>query len=372
MCDFSSYGGPSDEWLAVEADLPAPVPNQTVSEMTLIANQGREAIASKAMVSLSPQVHTRDHSVKARDGHSLEVRSYRPSSVAVSEILPIYMHFHGGGFVFGTLASEDAICARIAVSVGVVVVNVNYRHAPEFPYPTAWNDAEDSFVWLHNHLDEVNGDGQRVVLGGISAGSRLISSLVLAKHFGKAAKGCPDAIGQVLMIPSLVHVDCCEPQLKKMKDKSISSYVTNKDAPILPMSKIFFFENLLKVENPDVADLKLNPGNATPEEVKGLPPTVFGITGLDPLRDEGLLYAKMLTEAGCVTSDFFIVACAWEIADSNSRVPTNINIFRGVPHGFRRFGDKLSASKKWDNVIDEGIKWALSNPVATHQFEIKE
>lgn len=310
MCDFSSYGGPSDEWLAVEAGLPPPVANQTVSEMTLKANQGREAISSKAMVSLSPQVHMRDHSIQTRDGYSLEARSYRPSSVPASELLPVYMHFHGGGFVFGTLASEDAICARIAISVGVVVVNVNYRHAPEFTYPTAWNDAEDAYVWLHGHLDEVNGDGQKVVLGGISAGARLVSSLVLQKHLGKAASGCPDAIGQVLMIPSLVDAECYEPQLKKMRDKRISSYVENENAPILPKSKIEFFDGLLNVKDLDEADRKLNPGNATPEEVKGLPPTVFGITGLDPLRDEGLLYAKMLTEVGYVTSHLFAVACA--------------------------------------------------------------
>ncbi|KFY38642.1 hypothetical protein V494_04273 [Pseudogymnoascus sp. VKM F-4513 (FW-928)] len=351
MCDFSSYGGPSDEWLAVEASLPPPVANQTVPEMILNANKGREAIASKAMVSLSPKVHIRDHSVQTRDGYSLEMRSYRPLSVSALELLPVYMHFHGGGFVFGTLASEDAICARIAVSVNVVVVNVNYRHAPEFTYPTAWNDAEDAFVWLHSHLDEVNGDGKKVVLGGISAGSRLISSLVLQKHLGRAASGCPEPVGQVLMIPSLVSADCYEPQLKKMKDRNISSYVQNENAPILPRSKITFFDGLLNVKDPEEADTKLNPGNATPEEVQGLPPTVFGITGLDPLRDEGLLYAKMLTEAG---------------------VPTNTTLFKGVPHGFRRFGDALSASKRWDNVIDEGIKWALSNPAATYDFDIKE
>ncbi|ELR02814.1 hypothetical protein VC83_08273 [Pseudogymnoascus destructans] len=132
MCDFSSYGGPSNKWLAIEAGLPPPVANQTVSEMTLKANQGREAIASKAMISLSPQVHMRDHSIQTRDGYSLEARSYRPSLVPASVLLPVYIHFNGGGFVFGTLASKDAICASIAVSVCVVVVNVNYRHAPEF------------------------------------------------------------------------------------------------------------------------------------------------------------------------------------------------------------------------------------------------
>lgn len=305
MCDFSSYGGPSDEWLAVEASLPSPPANQTVSELKRSANQGRETLASKAMVSLSSQIHMCDHSIRTRDGHSIEARSYRPSSAtaATQPPLPVYMHFHGGGFAFGTLASEDAICARIAVSVGVVVINVNYRHTPEFTYPTAWNDAQDAFEWLHGHLDEIHGDGRKVVLGGISAGARLVASLVLEKRLGKTASQCPDILGQVLMIPSLVQANCYTPQLKRMRDPSVSSYVENENAPILPRSRMKMFEELLKVEFSDDTDTKLNPGNATPAEVKGLPATVFGIAAVDPLRDEGLLYAKLLTEAGYVSLD---------------------------------------------------------------------
>ncbi|CAI4212644.1 unnamed protein product [Parascedosporium putredinis] len=135
-----------------------------------------------------------------------------------------------------------------------------------------------------------------------------------------------------------------------MKDPSISSYKENENAPILPMKVCKFFSGLLKVENPQVDDLKLNPGNATPDQVKGLPPTVFGITGLDPLRDEGLLYAQMLTEAG---------------------VPTDISVFKGVPHGFRRHGSKLSASARWDKVMEEGIKWAIAKPTPTYKFDVK-
>lgn len=66
------------------------------------------------------------------------------------------------------------------------------------------------------------------------------------------------------------------------------------------LAELRWFTSLLKIENPDVNDTKLNPGNATPEQVKGMPPTVLGIVGLDPLRDEALLYAKMLAEAGLV------------------------------------------------------------------------
>ena len=77
--------------------------------------------------------------------------------------------------------------------------------------------------------------------------------------------------------------------------------------------------------------------------------SVFGIAGLDPLRDEGLLYAKMLTEAG---------------------VPTDTSLFKGVPHGYRGAAPHLKASKAWDEVLQQGILWALATPEATGKFDV--
>lgn len=99
------------------------------------------------------------------------------------------------------------------------------------------------------------------------------------------------------MIPCLVHMDCYEPQRRKLADPTQSSYEENADAPILPFPIAKEYIEHLKVESPDPEDLQLNPGNANPGQVTGLPPTVFGVAGRDILRDEGLLYAKMLAEA---------------------------------------------------------------------------
>ncbi|KAL0940144.1 alpha beta hydrolase fold-3 domain containing protein [Colletotrichum truncatum] len=349
MCDFSQYGGPSDEWLAVEANLP-PVPTGlAMLDRKNIMNKGREEMSAEAMKSMENLVTIRDWTVPTRDGSIIEARSYRPKAVG-DGALPLYLYFHGGGFLFGTINSEDAACSRIAISTGVIVVNVNYRHTPEFTYPTAWNDAEDGFLWLHSNINEIGGDPEKVVVGGISAGGQLTASLTLAQHLGKIGQDLPPIAGQVLIIPCLAHVDCYEGHLKRMRDPSISSYKENENAPVLPRSMIDMFLGLLKIENPDYYDLRLNPGNASSDQVRGLPPTTFGIAGLDPLRDEGLLYAKLLTEAG---------------------VPTDVHIFQGVPHGFRRFGDKLSESKHWDDVTDSGIKWALTKPASTGEFVIR-
>ncbi|KAM5341801.1 hypothetical protein ACJ41O_014832 [Fusarium nematophilum] len=299
MCDFSCYGGISDEWLALERTLPPPAnPELALNEVKRLANEEREALSAKSMRHLAHQVHTRDYAIPSRDGSLIEVRSYRPVNVLRTTPLPLYIHLQGGGFMFGTLNSEDAICTRIACGSEVVVLNVNYRHTPEFTYPTPWNDAEDAFEWAHDNMEKLCCNPNKVILGGISAGAWVASSLTLDRHLNRATNRRPPLAGQVLMIPCLAHIDCYEPQLKKMKHRSISSYKENESAPMLSVEELRYFTSFLKVENPDIKDTKLNPGNATPAQVKEMPPTVLGIVGLDPLRDEALLYAKMLTEAG--------------------------------------------------------------------------
>jgi len=301
------------------------------------------------MKQLGPWVQTQDFAIPTRDGASIEARTYRHLGLP-AEPAPVYVHFHGGGFLFGSLTADDALCSRIAINTHIIVLNVNYRHTPEATYPTAWNDAEDAFRWLHDNAATVGANPQRVIVGGISAGAYLTASLVLQKHLGRFTPALPPIAGQVLMIPCLVNMECYGPQLAKMRDPSVSSWETCKDAPVLPRAVCRMFMDLLQVESPDASDLRMNPGNASADQVKGLPPTVVGVAGLDPLRDEGLLFAKMLTKAG---------------------VPTDVSLFSGVPHGFRRFGDKLSECKRWDQVVEGGILWVLAEPEATGEFVVK-
>ncbi|KAF2750397.1 alpha/beta hydrolase fold-3 domain-containing protein [Sporormia fimetaria CBS 119925] len=353
MCDFSQYGGPSEDWLAVEKTLPALSFDTSLGASALqkAVNEQRAQLAADAMRTLAPKVHIANHTIPTRDGSTIEARSYRPASKDAAETLPVYLYFHGGGFLFGSLDTEDATCSLIAINTGVAVFSANYRHTPDHVFPTAWHDAQDSFAWVHDNISSINGDASQIVVGGISAGGQLTASLVLEKQLGKALANYPPIAGQVLMIPCVAHLATYDQgPMKKMKSREVSSYVENEKAPLLPMSVVRFFYEQLKTGIPDLRDTKLNIVNATTEEVKGMPPTVFGIAGLDPLRDEGLLYAKLLAEA---------------------QVPTDVHLFKGIPHGARRFGDQLKANRKWDEVHQQGILWALSKPKATGKFEIK-
>lgn len=300
MSDFSKYGIPSDEWLRVEESLPPPPANLSIEELKRASNATRETAAQDAMKAFSGQVTLQDYSIPTRDGQFLEARVYRPSSRRADEVLPIYIHLHGGGFLFGTLSSEDATCSRVAINVETAVVNVNYRHTPEHPYPTAWNDAEDALQWISAHSALFHGDHHRLVIGGVSAGGWLTASLVQAVRRGHVkftdSASTPTILGQVLMIPCLVYSAVYESQLRQIRDPSLSSYKQCAEAPILNTRVRSMFNGLLKIENPDPNDRRLSPGNLTAEEAKALPPTTLGIAGYDPLRDEALLYGKLLSE----------------------------------------------------------------------------
>ncbi|KAH6670311.1 lipase [Plectosphaerella plurivora] len=349
--DFSQYGGASDEWRAAEATMTFSSASEGFSATDLRArmNANREEASAEAMKRLGPLVRTTDHTIPTRDGATISARSYRPASTSDSDILPVFLFYHGGGFLMGTIGTEDATCSALAAAAGVVVLHVCYRHTPEVKYPVPWDDSEDGFIWLHANTSLLNVDPKRVIVGGISAGAQLTAALTLRKNLGEPSlRDLPPIAGQTLFVPPLARMDTYEPQLARMRDPSISSYKENENAPMLNVKTIRLFTDLMGVENPDPKDLRLSPGNASLEDVKGLPPTTFGIAGLDPLRDEGLLFAQLLAEAG---------------------VPTDTYLFEGVPHAFRRFGE-LSQSKRWDAAMVGSVKWALSQPAAG-AFEVK-
>ncbi|KAJ4991675.1 hypothetical protein SVAN01_02790 [Stagonosporopsis vannaccii] len=354
--DFSHYGGPSEEWLAIERTLPALTFDTSLDPVILktAVNKEREERTAAGMKFLAAHVYIANHVIPTRDGSTIEARTYRSTKKDKAEKLPVYVYYHGGGFIFGSIASENFVCAQTAINAGVLVVNVNYRHTPEHVFPTAFNDSQDAFAWVHKNIEELNGDPSKVLVGGVSAGGQLAASLTLEKHLGKSEvlKGLPELAGQVLIIPCVASPYTYAEGPGKKIAPGKSSYIENENAPILPKKTVDFFFRLLKTPGTktDLKDTKLNIVNATTEEVRGLPPTVFGVAGLDPLRDEGLLYAKLLSE---------------------ENVPTEVRLFKGVPHGHRRFGKALKASDHWDACVDEGILWALSKPQATGKFEVK-
>ncbi|KAL2827250.1 Alpha/Beta hydrolase protein [Aspergillus pseudoustus] len=348
MPDYSQYQGPSAEWETFVEKNPLPAGNFTIPPQTIRQNTNalriKLAQTELAAESLHDAVHWRDHCILTRDNQNILARIYTPKSnpnqVSSSETpLPVYLYFHGGGHLFGTIETEDAACSRLAAHANLIVVNVNYRHTPEFTHPTQVNDAWDALIWLSRNAALLNANPNRVIVGGISAGAGLAASVVLQHHtmcrHGKDSVPLT-VLGQLLCIPWLVH-----PDNYQLSTQAGSSYAQNVDAPVLSKTLLRLFTDLLGAADP--SDPTLNVGLVGDGGVVGLPKSAFLVAGRDLLRDEGLDYAEKLTE---------------------NEVPTKVHVFPGLPHGFRRFS-ALASSRVWDELLVESCQWILSESQAS-------
>lgn len=239
-------------------------------------------------------METTDHHVSTSDGSQIAVRTYRSNDADANSLLPAYIFYHGGGFLFGTILSEDAGCARIAADMPVVVVSVCYRHTPEFKHPTHHEDAWAAFEWIAAHAEELRVDKSRFVVGGISAGGGLASSVTVRHVEGlnqQSLKSKAVILGQVLVIPWLIHRDAYP--FDKFVSREKNSYSQCAGAPVLPMYQLNMFTDLLECSAPEDPVL-MSVGNMTNEMAGRLPKTALMMAGNDPVRDDGLMMATML------------------------------------------------------------------------------
>lgn len=212
----------------------------------------------------------------------LEVRIYRPS---MDGRLPIVVYLHGGGWVSGSLDTQDDACRRFAVHGQCLVVSVDYRLAPEFPYPAALDDAYDAMVWAREHGASCGGDPRSLAIAGSSAGGTLAAAVALrARDTG--AQG-PDL--QVLAYPPLDSAMASESYRHYSRGHGLTA----------EMMRWFWRQYA-----PDLDDHRLpwvSPCYA--EALAGLPPAIIEVAERDPLRDEGRSFASRLLISG-VDVDF--------------------------------------------------------------------
>lgn len=220
----------------------------------------------------------------------IPIRVYWPSDVGIESTsgslrsglpLPVTMYFHGGGFAVGDLDTHDGTARDHAVGARSVVVSVDYRLAPEHPYPAAVDDVWAATRWVAAHADQFGADSSRLAVAGDSAGGTLAAVVAqLARdHDG------PRIAFQLLWYPST------------MWDSSLPSFAENADAPVLDRAAIDAFSRWYAGEI-DLADPPpgLAPGRAA--DLAGLPPAYIAVAGHDPLRDDGARYAELLAAAG--------------------------------------------------------------------------
>jgi acetyl esterase len=222
-----------------------------------------------------------DRLVPSPDG-DIPVRVYTPSAAVADEVgseAPLFLWFHGGGWVIGNLDTADATCRALANRSGAVVVSVDYRLAPEHPAPAAVDDALAALTWAVENSVLLGASTTSLGVGGDSAGGNVAAVLCqrVRDEFG------PEIDFQLLVYPV---TDCTlsHPSI----EENAEGYFLTKDA------MVWFTGHYLGGHDPK--DPSVSPLHA--DSLAGLPPAMVITAEFDPLRDEGEAYAAALADAG--------------------------------------------------------------------------
>lgn len=243
------------------------------------------------------------------------VRLYRP--VGVTRPAPALVWIHGGGYLFGSAKQDDALCRRFSKSLGITVASVDYRLAPQHPYPAPLEDCYSALIWCAG-LPAVDPD--RVAIGGASAGGGLAAALaLLARDRGEITPAF-----QLLTYPML-------------DDRSSSAPTNPKFRLWDPESNRIGWDAYLGGADPQIAV----PARRT--DLSGLPPAWVGVGTHDLFHDEDVEYARRLVEAG---------------------VPCQLQLIPGAFHGFDLVAAKAGISRQFFDMQCDAMRPALADPKA--------
>lgn len=255
----------------------------------------------------------------------VSMRVHRPSSASGPH--PGLVWIHGGGMVIGAAAQDDRLCRALSEATGCVVAAVDYRLAPEHPFPIPLEDCHDALTWLAADPDV---DAQRIAIGGASAGGGLAAGLALLAR----DRGEVHPVFQLLVYPMLddrtaLRTDIDEKPLRLWNNRSNAFGWTAYTG--------------LPVGSPDVSPLA---APARREDLAGLPPAWIGVGSLDLFHDEDVLYAERLRSAG--------VACELDVVD-------------GAFHGFDGMAPKAAVTRRFHAAQVEALLGAFASSAAPVQ-----
>ncbi len=246
----------------------------------------------------------------------IPARLYRPDTAGE---LPLLVFFHGSGFVIHNLDSHDELCRHLCARSGWAVLSVDYRLAPEHPFPAAVDDCLEATRWAERHAGEIACNPACIVVGGDSAGGNLAAVTCLRVR----DEGGPALRGQSLIYPV---TDYHTPATRSYVDNALGYGMTRADM-------IWFWGHYLPdpaaVANPHACPLRA-------PRLSDLPPALVITAEYDPLRDEGEAYAQRLRAQG---------------------VEVEYSCYDGMNHGFMR---NIGSVDRALDAIDEACGWLIS------------
>jgi acetyl esterase/lipase len=251
---------------------------------------------------------------KLKTVEGLSLRIYTPAGQRTRAAM---LYIHGGGMMIGSPAMDDALLARTAAELDIVIVSPDYRLAPENPYPAPMDDCHSAWSWIKHNLSQRGIDGNRIAIGGESAGGGLAAGLVLRIH----DEGGPQPVAQWLFCPMLDDRTAVDRSLD-----DLDHYVWNNK-----MNLVGWRSYLGKDFGTDQVSAYAAPARS--EDLKGLPKAWIGVGDVELFFEENKAYASKLTSA---------------------EVPCQLDIVSGAPHAFEGLApdselakDYLAKAKSW-------------------------
>lgn len=292
---LSDRGGPSHRSAPYRSFRPAPEIQELLSQLKIVGNDldnlTRESIAAIRSIREQraqrglwhiPLESVRNFTVPG-DACPVPVRLYVPQDkqLARGPSLPVVIFFHGGGWALGSPSLYDPITRQLARQIPALVLSVDYRLAPENPFPGAVQDADAVVKWVRRYAEEIGADPTRIVLAGDSAGGTLatVSAMHARANFG------PPILMQVLFYPST--------NISSTDDASFREYGEDHLLTQRAVERFreFYLPNSADWTSPDASPLLA-------DDLSGMPSTLVIAGGCDPLREQGEAYVRKLREHG--------------------------------------------------------------------------
>jgi acetyl esterase/lipase len=247
-------------------------------------------------------------------GGGIRLRRYHPGTGSSETPRPVVVFLHGGGWVIGSLETHDRLCRRLAAISGLDVVSVDYRLAPEHPFPTPLDDSRAALEFVRDKAPDYGWDRHRIVVAGDSAGGNLAT--VLATDPGSSVNGTT-IVGQLLLYPVV-----------NLLDES-DSYSRITEGFPLTADSMRWFRSLYLPDGQAASDLRVSPGLRSRAELaqNGVPATFLVTVGLDPLADEGIAYAGLLAHAGAPVEHHHLPRHSHGLFTSAGLIPTGAKLF---------------------------------------------
>lgn len=252
--------------------------NLLINNPIRIRKEEKDLSLSEIPLEIPQQLEVDNIAVQSSDtSRTIRCRLYRPKG---KEDLPVYLFFHGGAFIYGTPEQYDFILCRLALASNMLIVSVDYRLAPENPFPAAMEDGCEVLLWLSRHAKEIGGDANKLIIGGSSAGATIAASVT---HWARD-KNQVDIQHQYLLYPAMSN----QLQTDSMRELA--------DAPMQTRTAArWMWKHYLQDK------IEFTPKYAVPlseEDFERLPAATIIVCEFDPLKDEGKLYAEKLGDSG--------------------------------------------------------------------------